>query len=144
MPAPDSFVDTNVLLYAISTEASEATKAATAQQLLATANRAWSAQVAAEFLNASASPRRPTPLTLAEAEQWIDLWLAFPLVSIDARIVKDAIRLAQRYQVSYLDAQIIAAARSLECDVLYSEALNHGQDYDGIVVTNPFTQVTSG
>jgi predicted nucleic acid-binding protein len=142
MPAPDSFVDTNVLLYAISTDPSEAPKAAAARQLLATANWAWSAQTAAEFINASTSRRRPVPLTLVEAERWIDIWLAFPLVAIDAPIVKDAIRLAQRYQVSYFDAQVIAAARSLGCKTLHSEDLNHGQDYDGVVVMNPFAPVT--
>ncbi|MCE9555720.1 MAG: PIN domain-containing protein [Planctomycetes bacterium] len=113
MPAPDSFVDTNIFLYAISTEPSEAKKATIARQLLANSNWAWSAQVAAEFINAGTSPRRPVPLTLAEAEQWVDLWLAFPLAAIDAAIVKDAIRLASRYQISYFDAQIIAAARHL-------------------------------
>lgn len=113
-------------------------KAAAARQLLAVANWAWSAQVAAEFINASTSNRRPTPLTLIEAEQWIDLWLAFPMAAIDASVVKDAIRLADRFQVSYFDAQIIAAARGLHCGTLYSEDLNHGQDYGGVIVTNPF------
>ena len=141
MPAPDSFVDTNILIYAISTEPSEATKAAVARQLLATANWAWSTQVAAEFINASTSQRRPVRLTLIEAEQWVDIWLAFPLAAIDASIVKDAIRLAQLYQVSYFDAQVIAAARALKCVTLYSEDLNHGQDYDGVLVKNPFYAV---
>jgi predicted nucleic acid-binding protein len=38
MPAPDSFVDTNVLLYAISTEPAEAAKTAKARNLLTTKN----------------------------------------------------------------------------------------------------------
>jgi predicted nucleic acid-binding protein len=33
---------------------------------------------------------------------------------------------------------IIAAARLSDCDLLYSEDLNHGQDYGGIRVENPF------
>ena len=59
MPAPDSFVDTNILLYAVSTEPSEAAKSAVAQKLLMTANWAWSAQVAAEFINAGTRPGVP-------------------------------------------------------------------------------------
>ena len=55
MPAPDSFVDTNILLYAISTDPTEAEKSTVARNLLMTANWAWSAQVAAEFVNASTS-----------------------------------------------------------------------------------------
>ena len=138
MPAPDSFVDTNILLYAVSTEPSEVAKSTVARNLLMTANWAWSAQVAAEFINASTSARRPVPLTLSQAERWIDTWMAFLLIPTDGAIVKDAIRLAGRYQISYFDAQIIAAARALRCRTLYSEDLNHGQDYDGVRVVNPF------
>ncbi|MGI8978362.1 MAG: PIN domain-containing protein [Pirellulaceae bacterium] len=142
MAAPDSFIDTNILIYAISTEPSEAAKSAVARRLLSTANWAWSAQVAAEFINASTSARRPIRLTLTDAEQWIDLWLAFPLVAIETSIVKDAIRLARQYQISYFDAQIIAAARRLGCGTLYTEDLNHGQVYDGVAVMNPFLGAT--
>jgi predicted nucleic acid-binding protein len=138
MPAPDSFIDTNILLHAISTEASEAAKAAVARNLLLTANWAWSAQVAAEFINAGTSARRPVPLTLDQAEGWIDSWLVFPLIPVDAPIVKMAIQLAKRYGISYFDAQIVAAAKSLGCRTLYSEDLNHGQDYGGVTVVNPF------
>lgn len=138
MPAADSFVDTNVLLYAISTEPSETAKSRIARNLLMTANWGWSAQVAAEFINAATSRRRPVPLTLAQAEQWVDTWLAFPLVRLDETIVKAAIRLAQRYQISYFDAQVVAAAKHASCGTLYSEDLNHGQDYDGVRVLNPF------
>ena len=137
MPAADSFIDTNILLYAISTEPSEAAKTAVARQLLTTENWGWSAQVAAEFVNASTAKRRPKPLTLVEAEQWIDTWLPFPLAPVDGPLVKDAIGVAQRYQISYFDAQIVAAAKRLGCATLYSEDLNHGQVYDGVRVLNP-------
>jgi predicted nucleic acid-binding protein len=142
MPAPDSFVDTNILVYAISTDPNEAAKTAIARSLLSTANWCWSAQVAAEFINATTSPRRPVRLSLLDAEQWIVIWLAFPLIAIDAAIVKDAIRLARQYQISYFDAQIIAAARNQGCGTLYTEDLNHGQVYDGVAVMNPFAKVT--
>lgn len=138
MPASDSFVDTNVLLYAISTAPAEAAKTAKARNLLTTKNWAWSAQVAAEFVNASTAARRPVPLSLAEAEQWIDTWLVFPLVPVEGQTVKDAIRIAQRYQISYFDAQILAAAKAVPCRTLYSEDLNDGQDYEGVRVVKPF------
>ncbi len=138
MPAPDSFVDTNILLYAISTDPAEAEKSTVARNLLMTANWAWSAQVAAEFVNASTSARRPVPLTLVQAERWIDTWMAFLLIPTDGTIVKEAIRLAARYQISYFDGQIVAAAKALRCRILYTEDLNHGQDYDGVRVVNPF------
>lgn len=101
MRVPESFVDTNILLYAISTEPSEIAKTLVAQRLLATANWGWSAQVAAEFINASTSARRLRPLSLDEAGRWVDLWLAFPLIAVNASIVKDAIRLAGRFHDAF-------------------------------------------
>ena len=77
--------------------------------------------MAAEFVNASTAKRRPTPLTHAEAERWIDTWLPFPLESVDGPLVKDAIGVAQRYQISYFDAQIVAAAKRMGCATLFSE-----------------------
>jgi predicted nucleic acid-binding protein len=44
----------------------------------------------------------------------------------------------QRYGISYWDAAIIAAAKTMGCRIVYSEDLNDGQTYDGVTVTNPF------
>jgi predicted nucleic acid-binding protein len=138
MPVADCFVDTNVLLYAISTDPTESQKTARAQRLLTQANWAWSAQIAAEFMNASTSARRAKPLSLQAAEVWIDSWSAFPMVSLDRHIVKHAIRVAKQFGISYFDAQVIAAAKAAGVSVMYSEDLNDGQDYDGVKVMNPF------
>ena len=50
----------------------------------------------------------------------------------------DAVRISRRFQLSYWDAAILAAAHATDCDVVYSEDMNHGQDYDGVRVVNPF------
>jgi predicted nucleic acid-binding protein len=44
----------------------------------------------------------------------------------------------QRFQLSYWDAAIIEAGRALGCEVILSEDLSDGQDYDGVRVANPF------
>lgn len=134
----DAFVDTNVLLYAISMDPAEADKSSKAVQLLISENWAWSAQVAAEFVSSSTSARRQRPLTLDEADAWLDSWLKFPIVPIDHLIVRAAIEVARRWRTSYYDAQIIAAAKRLGCKTLYTEDLNDGQDYGGVRVINPF------
>ena len=61
-----------------------------------------------------------------------------PLVATDSGLLLDALGLKQRFQLSYWDAAIIAAAKALGASVLYSEDLNHGQDYGGVTVENPF------
>ena len=43
-----------------------------------------------------------------------------------------------RYGISYWDAAILAAAKMLGCDAVYSEDLSREQDYDGVWVINPF------
>jgi predicted nucleic acid-binding protein len=43
-----------------------------------------------------------------------------------------------------LDADnLIAEAKASRCQELLSEDLNHGQDYDGVVVVNPFGASTT-
>jgi predicted nucleic acid-binding protein len=138
MPATDSFLDTNILLYAVSTAPAEAEKTRVARALMATAEWGWSAQVAAEFARASTSARQANPLTRAEARAWIETWMAFPMAAIDGALVLEALKTAERYQTSHFDAQILAAAKRLGCATVFSEDLNHGQDYGGVRVINPF------
>ncbi len=49
-----------------------------------------------------------------------------------------ALELTARYQVSYYDALVLAAAHLAGCEVVFSEDLNAGQDYAGVRVENPF------
>jgi predicted nucleic acid-binding protein len=48
------------------------------------------------------------------------------------------VELHERVGVSFWDAMILTSARSLGCRILYSEDLNAGQSYDGVVAVNPF------
>lgn len=135
---PDCFIDTNVLLYAVSTDQAEASKTITARQLLQTGVWAWSAQVAAEFVRAGRSPKKTVRLTWSEAGQWIHVWRAYPMASVDGALVSEAVLIAERFMISYYDAQIVAAALRMQCPVIYTEDLNDGQDYGGVMAVNPF------
>ena len=134
----DVFLDTNVLLYAVSTDPAEAAKSQIARNLLLTGDWAWSAQVAAEFIRAGTSPRKARPLTRQEAKQWVQTWMAFPMSPVDGALVLEAVDVSDRFQISHFDAQIVAAAKRMGCPTVYSEDLNHGQDYGGVQVVNPF------
>ncbi|MEP6672693.1 MAG: PIN domain-containing protein [Chthoniobacter sp.] len=139
----DCFLDTNVLLYAVSTNPAEATKAAKARELVQSANWACSAQVAAEFLRAGTAARQTQPLTRGQARQWIETWMAFPMAAVDGALVLAAVEIGERFQLSQFDAQILAAAQRMGCATVYSEDLNHGQDYGGVRVLNPFLPVSA-
>lgn len=137
MPAA-VFVDTNILLYAISNKPEEETKTLLARKILREQHWRWSAQVAGEFFANAVSPKRQFRISAKEAAAFIDTWLAFPMASLTPDIVLDAITIHGRYQLSYWDSAIIAAARALSCEVVYSEDLNSDQDFGNVRVVNPF------
>lgn len=132
------FVDTNVLLYSISTLPAEADKAAKARAIMTTRDLALSVQVLQEFYVQATRLSRNDPLTHDEAAAFIQTWLRFPVQDITLALMQDAFAAKARYQLSYWDAAIIAAARQAGCTEVLSKDMNHGQDYGGIVVVNPF------
>lgn len=133
------FFDANVLVYAY--DPRDPVKQQRALDLLtdAMANDTGilSAQVLAEFFNAI-TRKMPAPLSVADAEQAIVRFAAMPVVPLDLDLVQRAVSVCQRYQISYWDAQIVAAATGAGCARIISEDLNPGQSYDGVVVVNPF------
>jgi predicted nucleic acid-binding protein len=135
----EAFVDTNVLLYAISTDPAEAAKRTRARELLGGEGWGLSVQVLQEFyVNATRGPGAPMDHDLAEAA--IRQFLLRPVVAADAQLLLDALRLKARFGVAYWDAAILAGARRLGARVLFYEDLSAGQDYDGVTVVNPFGQ----
>ena len=133
------FVDTNVLLYAVSRHASESRKAEIANTLLNDGDVALSAQVLQEFYaQATRESRRPGALTHQEAAGLVAAFARFPVQETTKGLVLAAIATRERFQVSYWDAAIIEAARVLGCEQVLSEDLSNGQSYDGVTVVNPF------
>jgi predicted nucleic acid-binding protein len=132
------FVDTNVLLYTIDEDPAANEKRQRAQQLILTEPWCWSAQVAAEFFVNATSPKRPFRLSSANAAALVESWLSMPTVAITRTLCRAAMDIHQRYQISYWDAAIIAAAKTMGCATVYSEDLSDGQTYDGVTIVNPF------
>ena len=132
------FVDTNVLLYAASTAAEEHIKAATARKLLEGEDLALSVQVLQEFYVQATRPTRDEPLTHEQAARLVEAFLRFPVQESTVALMRAALDTGERFRISYWDAAIIEAARSLSCDTLLSEDLGQGTDYGGVRVVNPF------
>jgi predicted nucleic acid-binding protein len=134
----EAFIDTNVLLYTIDEDPAAAAKRQRAQELLLSGPWGWSVQVAAEFFVNATSPKRPFRLTDSAAAALVEAWFALPTIELTPDLFRAAVELRQRYQISYSDAAIIAAAKEMGCTTVYSEDLNPGQTYDGVTVVNPF------
>ena len=132
------FVDTNVLLYAISRDPEEQDKAARANDILTARDVALSVQVLQEFYVQATRASRPDPLTHQQAARLVESFLRFPVLAITTDLMLAAAATCHRFGVSYWDAAILEAARSLGCDVVLSEDLSDSQDYAGVRVENPF------
>ena len=134
---PEAFVDTNVLLYAASSAPSEATERDIARLILDENGWGTSVQVLQEFyVNATGKLRkqiRPQSTTL-----FMRLLLARPIVATTPELFARAVAVSRRYQISYWDAAIVAAAAQLGCTTLYTQDLNSGQTYDGVTALDPF------
>ena len=132
--------DTNVLLYAVSSMEVDAEKRLRARALLQRSDLAVSVQVFQEFYYQSTRYTRPDRLTHDEALDFLGTLIRFPVQDITLPIFREAVRLSNRFHLSYWDSAILAAALALGCDAVYSEDLNPQQDYDGIRVLNPFLE----
>lgn len=132
------FVDTNILLYAISRDPQEAHKAERARGLLAERDLALSVQVLQEFYVQATRASRPDPLDHERAAKLIESFLRFPVADITPQVMLAALATRDRFRISYWDAAILEAARALGCETVLSEDLSDGQDYAGVGVQNPF------
>jgi predicted nucleic acid-binding protein len=132
------FVDTNVLLYSVSTDPHETEKAATAARVLEAPDLALSVQVLQEFLVQATRGGRSRSLSPDEAHGFISTWLRYPVQETTTELMRRAIIASGRWQISYWDAAVVEAAKLLGCSELLTEDLNEGQDFAGVRVVNPF------
>jgi predicted nucleic acid-binding protein len=137
MSAP-RFIDTNVLLYSISRDPSEAPKRAIAIALLNTENIALSVQVLQEFYVQATRATRPDAIAHEIAVGLMHTWLRFKVQEITLPIMLGALEITAIYRLSYWDAAIVAAARALGCRELLSEEMSHGREIEGVTIHNPF------
>ena len=131
-------VDTNILIYAVSADPADAVKRARAYEILGEDSLAISVQILQEFYYQATRGRRPNRLSHQEALSFIDRFAEVPVQPVTTEVFHRATELCNRFRISYWDAAILAAAKMLGCDAVYSEDMSDQQDYDGVRVINPF------
>lgn len=132
------FVDSNILIYAVSASPQDEVKREIALALLEERDLVLSAQVLQEFYAQATRSSRSGALAHDQAVEFIESLLNFRILPITVELVREATDLCRRYRISYWDSAILAAARISGCDTLLTEDLNPGQDYDGVRAVNPF------
>ena len=130
--------DTNILIYAADRSPEERGKRVRAVQVLREEEMSLSTQVLQEFYHQATRPRGRLGFTHEQALAFLEPLMELPIQPITAEVFGTATEIVYRYGISYWDAAILAAARLLGCDAVYSEDLSDGQSYDGVVVINPF------
>lgn len=132
------FVDTNVLLYAVSSAQADRAKAARAASLLDETDLALSVQVLQEFYVQATRLGAPARLSHESAVAFISTLMRFPVQETTVPLLRAAFATRARWRLSYWDAAIVEAARSVGCDTICTEDLQHGQDFGGVRIVNPF------
>lgn len=109
------FFDTSILIYSISLDQAEAEKRQRAAELLRRDDGALSIQVLQEFYTQATRPTRPHRLSHEIAADLITAWTRFPIQEMTLALFKRALEIKRRYDFSYWDSAIIAAAQALGC-----------------------------
>lgn len=137
------FVDTSVLLYAVSRLPEDAGKRRRARELLREKDLTASVQVFQEFYHQATRPTRPGRLSDEDAIAFLGTLLGYPVQDVTLDLFRDAVALSRRFKLSCRDGAILASAKAAGCDAVYSEDLSAGQDYDGVRVIDPFEERSS-
>jgi predicted nucleic acid-binding protein len=132
MNASDAFLDTNVLLYLLSSDAAKADRAET----LAAAGGVISVQVLNEFVSVASRKLRMSMSEIREVLSAIRAVCTVEPLSIQTHDL--GFDLAQRFGLTIYDALIVAAALLAKCRIVYSEDLQDGQIIESLTVRNPF------
>ena len=132
------FIDTNVLLYSISSHPAEAAKRDRAIEIIDRDDGTLSVQVLQEFYAQATRATRSDPLPHALAASLIATWRRFRIQEITLSILDAALSIRQAHGLPYWDSAIIAAARALGCRELFSEDMAHGREIEGVRIVNPF------
>jgi predicted nucleic acid-binding protein len=134
-----AFVDSNVLVYAVSGD--EPAKQERAREIVAQGFAegcfSISTQVMLEVY-VSITRKARVGLSPGKALDYVQAFAEWPVVDMTPDLVVAALGLAQRMKISPWDAAILEAARQAGCRRLLSEDLSDGQSYGGVTVENPF------
>ncbi len=130
------FVDTNILVYAHDRDAGS--KHLMAKEILeALWNRPILPCISTQVLQEVYVNLIRKKVKAPDARETIVNYLEWDVVDNDRALLLEGIRFREKWSVSFWDALIIAAAKRAKAKEIWSEDLNPGQIYEGIVVKNP-------
>lgn len=130
------FVDTNILVYAHDTDAG-------ARHVVAKekVKALWSApippSVSVQVLQELYVNLVRKGASAKAAGELVSDYFQWEVIPNSGDLLSEVMAGVERWKISLWDSLIIAAAREAGAGLLWSEDLNEGQDYNGVVVVNP-------
>ena len=132
------FIDTNILIYAhVSNEPEKHDIALTLLRDNLTGSRLW---ISTQILNEFYSAMSKNKYNHENIVEYISAMTPnMNVLAVTLAIVESALHVKGRYQFSYWDSLMLAAALESRSEVVYTEDLQHNQVIEGrLTVINPF------
>jgi len=131
------FIDTNLIVYTL--DKSNVYKQERARNIIRKIvdvhQLVISTQVIKEFYVVAINKMKADPIIVKNI---IHNFRNMEIVTNDLELIEQAIDISVISQISFWDSLIIAAAEKANCEYIFSEDLNPGQTYRGVLVINPF------
>jgi len=130
------FIDTNILVYSLDTndKAKHERARQVLQKIIEKHQPVISTQVINEFFVVATKKLHADPIVVKNI---IHNFRNMEIVNSDSQLIEEAIDISVISQLSFWDSLVIAAAEKSNCESVFSEDLNAGQNYRGVVVLNP-------
>jgi len=133
-----AFLDTNILVYAV--DRSDGAKNAKAVSVLQAALRqrnsyAISVQCLTEFANVAMRKIGMAPDAVLD---FIRMFRNITTVVPECELVVRGVEIKALYGIQFYDAMVVAAAERAKAREIWTEDLNAGQRYCGMLAVNPF------
>lgn len=134
------FIDTNIFIYSFDRRNPE--KQMIAQEIilksLIDGKGIISSQVIQEFFNV-ATRKFSSTLSSNDCMEYLQTVLK-PLCKVFASIelYEKTLEIIGKYNYTFYDSLMIAAALHADCSLLYSEDFQHSQQIEGLMLVNPF------
>jgi predicted nucleic acid-binding protein len=130
------FVDTNILVYAHDKDAGDKYLIAKSK-VESLWNRQILPSISVQVLQEFYVNLVRKKVKASDAREAVLSYLEWDVIDNDRALLLEGMRLQETWRLSFWDALIIAASKRAKVKELWSEDLNPGQSFEGVVVINP-------
>ena len=133
------FVDTNVIVYAYDKDAGKKHRIAAdiMKDLWRSGRGTISTQILQEFF-VTLTKKISAPMDISVVRETIRRLSKWDVAIIDVDTIIRATELQERYNYSFWDSLVVAAAIASGVRTIFAEDLSDGQTIEGITIKNPF------